>query len=379
MAKVVFLLGSGASATFGLPTMVQLTSLIEREFQYVSDVKKELEELGFTADIEAILTVLNDAANGYERVIRTMGPSVALITEKPEKPRFTGKIWERLAKELWVVKPIFELGKIKETIWDRCSISENDPKILKVANFYHNLFEELEKQPYTRAATEEGSGKLEANINLGNKWVPLDLFTTNYDLLIERMCDSIGIECSRGVKVEEGAIRREVFDPNAIQSTLALCLFKLHGSLDFYIVGDEIQRFPAPPKTRIDAGGRLIRGELMIYPIHAKYVYSYPYFNMFSQLYEKLARSAACVIIGHSMRDEAINDVLTAAMIRNRSLKLVIVNIDPKDVCFLNMENKFISKERIQERTNLVVEGFGTEKCLSSIIEALGEDPGITI
>lgn len=378
MAKITFLLGSGASASFGLPTMVDLTKRAESISPFVTEIRKSLESFNFISDIETVLTVLNDFNKG-QALIKELGPSLLLFIDKPEllierSERFFSVLVPNKGKEtaLYLFSQYLneEVDKIKQVIWDACTLPANSQKIKEASELYHDLFSNLSYKRHIKAANDASSGDLDIDVYEG-KGMP-DIFTTNYDLLIERVCEMLKIPCSRGVSPRGGALGEEIYDPDSIEKTYSkLKLYKLHGSLDFYIVGDEIKRLPVPPRVRFDASGSEIREELMIYPMHAKYVYSYPYYSLFRQFYENLIKSQVLVIIGHSMRDQAINDILTAAMIKNDSLAIIMVNIKPEDVYFLKTENNFLSRDKIKARTQVISEPFGTSICIQSILYAL--------
>ncbi|MBO3800708.1 MAG: SIR2 family protein [Candidatus Brockarchaeota archaeon] len=380
--ELVILLGSGASAAFGLPTLRGLSELLAEQFSFVKDLKEIFSESPFSIDCEAVLSMLEtlcEAVEHSQKNVEELGPSLLYYMSSKEVSRLPlSPIIDELYKKMFSEnkKPREELERMKLFIYDACQVSEENVNSASI--YYSKIFQELTGNVLLRDCDEEKSINL--GINLSSGHVPLDIFTTNYDLLIENICDILRIPCARGLKEEGTTLKREVFYPELIESSGygSVRLYKLHGSLDFYKVGDKIVRLLAPSRARKIVTGEPLHGELMIYPLHSKYVYSYPYLPLFKAFYERLCNCRVCLIIGHSMRDRGVNDVATSALIVNPRLKLIFVDENPDAIDFLNEKPLFLP-DKLRYRSVIVKGKFGDLKVINKIIEALREKPGSLI
>ncbi len=156
---------------------------------------------------------------------------------------------------------------------------------------------------------------------LGN-WVsaisrehPVELFTTNYDLLVEQAFEELGIPYFDGFN----GSNRAFFDLSSIENDKLPSrwarLWKLHGSINWWRseTGKIERRLPS------DAGE-----QQMIYPSHLKYEQSrrLPYLAMLDRLKFFLAPGkgpAVLVTCGYSFADEHINGLLVDSLRGNPS------------------------------------------------------------
>lgn len=141
---------------------------------------------------------------------------------------------------------------------------------------------------------------------------PLELFTTNYDLLLEQALESMEVPYFDGFA---GGVR-PIFDLHAVEEDQLpvrwVRLWKLHGSINW--VQDSLTS--AIVRTAASDG----REKTLIYPSHLKYDQSrrQPYLVLLDRLRGFLRQpSAVLVTCGFSFRDEHINDVLGQAMRAN--------------------------------------------------------------
>jgi hypothetical protein len=132
----------------------------------------------------------------------------------------------------------------------------------------------------------------------------LEVFTPNYDLLVEQALESHKIPYFDGFV---GA-RQAFFDLASFESDILPArwarLWKLHGSINWWrTAGDEVLR-----KSAKDTGDRQ-----MIYPSHLKYDQSrrLPYLAMLDRLRDFLGRGQAVVVTcGYSFADQHLNEVI---------------------------------------------------------------------
>lgn len=134
---------------------------------------------------------------------------------------------------------------------------------------------------------------------------PLQLFTTNYDLLVEQALEA------RKIPFFDGFIgaREPFFDLRAIEDEHAplrwVRLWKLHGSINwqYSATGGVVRRFPVPPGS----------DGVLIHPSELKYDESrrMPYLAMMDRLRYFLKQpSAFLVTIGYSFADDHLNEVI---------------------------------------------------------------------
>ena len=145
---------------------------------------------------------------------------------------------------------------------------------------------------------------------------PLQVFTTNYDLLAEEGLESLHVPVFDGFVGSS----RPFFDQRAIEDELVPArwarVWKLHGSINWRFNKETRQIL----RSRTDADG----DELLIHPSHRKYDESrrMPYVVMIDCLKTFLRNSAkpvALIVIGHSFSDAHINATLMESLRANPS------------------------------------------------------------
>ena len=107
-------------------------------------------------------------------------------------------------------------------------------------------------------------------------------------------------------------------------------LFKLHGSIDQYIQGEEILKKDILFPTKTVNGKELL--ESMIYPMREKEVYKDLFFELFTRLKTSLLSEEICIIIGYSFGDEHIRNIFLDAVKRNQKIKILFGDKNPDQV-----------------------------------------------
>ena len=133
---------------------------------------------------------------------------------------------------------------------------------------------------------------------------PVEIFTTNYDLLLEQALEESRVPYFDGFP----GVRRPLFDAREIEeNTLPphwTRLWKLHGSINWY---ENENREVFRGNTSEDGPRRVI------HPSHLKYQESrrMPYLAMVDRLREFLKSSTSTLILcGYSFRDDHINETI---------------------------------------------------------------------
>lgn len=134
---------------------------------------------------------------------------------------------------------------------------------------------------------------------------PVEIFTTNYDLLMEQALEDSCVPYFDGF----AGVRKPFFDLRAMEEDMLpprwARLWKLHGSINWYQIADKgVFR----GTTMEDSGSKRV-----IHPSHLKYQESrrMPYLAMIDRLRAFLKQPTATLILcGYSFRDEHINEVI---------------------------------------------------------------------
>jgi hypothetical protein len=185
----------------------------------------------------------------------------------------------------------------------------------------------------------------------------VDVFTTNYDRAVEtsyenQRDDPTGFEFDLVRGFALGARQRarqwkpEVYgDPPGNRFTVRL--YKLHGSLDWRLEGDEILEVSAD---------EYVQRNVVIYPVR-KPITEAPPFAILLRLFEqRLDESNLCVVIGNSLRDEHIRRRLTDRLNAD-ALRLVIVDPQPDRLASLLAQE--LGPERFSRLVETVAVPFG--------------------
>lgn len=194
---------------------------------------------------------------------------------------------------------------------------------------------------------------------VGNK---KEVFTTNYDMLIEQALETSFIPYFDGFC---GGYE-PFFNPKSIEANLLstditvdwIRLWKLHGSLNWVL-----KKGNDSTKERIIRIGKTesVENELMIYPSREKYNLSRkePYIAYFDRLKRYLKEGELLFITsGYSFLDDHINDVLFSSLQQNNRLHIVAL-------CYTDEQVELMQKYT-SSMTNLCV--MGPKKVITNTI-----------
>ena len=176
----------------------------------------------------------------------------------------------------------------------------------------HNICESIKK-----CATNKLKDRSTPYHNLAN-WVgaiarsePIEVFTTNYDLLLEQALEELRIPFFDGFV---GSCQ-PFFDPYAIESDKLpprwARLWKIHGSINWRS-GMVDSSFKVWRASASDEGG-----DVVIHPSHLKYEQSrkMPYLALMDRLRKFLdTPSTALIVVGYSFGDQHLNDVIIQSL-----------------------------------------------------------------
>ena len=144
--------------------------------------------------------------------------------------------------------------------------------------------------------------------------VPVEIFTTNYDLLLEQALDDLEVPYFDGFV----GSRRSFFDLRAVEDDLIPVhwsrLWKIHGSINWYQTTKSGERKVCRSSQPVKDASHLI------YPSHLKYEESrkMPYLALIDQLNRFIRRKSSFLVLsGYSFNDGHLNDAIVNALKSN--------------------------------------------------------------
>lgn len=147
---------------------------------------------------------------------------------------------------------------------------------------------------------------------------PIEIFTTNYDLLIEQAFEELSIPYFDGFV----GSRQSFFDLRAIEDDLMpkhwTRFWKIHGSINWF-QNKKKEIFRSSKTEEIDSAH-------LIYPSHLKYEQSrkMPYLALLDQLSRFLRQPSSLLIIsGYSFNDYHLNDTILNALRSNPNTMVI--------------------------------------------------------
>lgn len=251
---------------------------------------------------------------------------------------------------------------VNERLFDEFQIEEDSLHVFQrtdsstwseVFNIYNHLIADLLNRKYSR---EENIGVFSNFIKTVLQYDEANIFSLNHDLLTEYLLNENHIPYSDGFSKEKSFIIGSENEPLPLFQNIfseSVRLFKLHGSVDYYIYDEGVERgarvsltgnywFYKPlsynnkhQSRRVDENGKVIQTfpQSKVYPqfltgktkdslINDHSVYT-PMFDAFKSSFEDLD---ILIIIGYSYGDVHINKILKENMDAN---DFKIININP--------------------------------------------------
>jgi len=321
-SKIIYLLGAGASSCARLPGIFQLMNLVRSQLHNTSragfdDIIQSLTDSGIKEpNIEDILSEL------YYRLS-------AVAPAHPNRQRF---------------KIIFE---------EVCQSIQNTLKV-DTSTEYHK---EFVQRVVSRREAEPAE-----------KAPPVQIFTTNYDLLIELACEEshmIAINGFEGIfhrrwnpacfDYDIGRATSHTKTPRFDLSARHIRLYKLHGSLSWFEKNGEFyEKKPSSGSKRLP---------LIIYPSRLKYAESIrpPFDWLFRRFGAAASEARLLICIGYRFGDKNLNQYIFTGL--DKGLSLLVITKEPVDalnsrsshprVSMINEESTIIDGNKQNEVTDL--------------------------
>lgn len=171
---------------------------------------------------------------------------------------------------------------------------------------------------------------------------PLNIFTLNYDSLIDVFCETYNIRYTDGF---DPYWNSELFSEEGYK----VKLYRLHGSL-YWLKTSSGKTLKIPVKGLDISKQRYISDEILsemiIYPTFQKDKYSEIYSWIANQFIKIIKESNLCIIIGYNLRDKDIRDNIIDLIRNNKNLFILIIspNATSRSNYFIQLSEEEISR-----------------------------------
>ena len=294
--NIHFLFGAGTSSP-AVPTMCEMLENVEK-------VKDELPEAQ-----KKLYKKISSGSGNLEKTLSVLYSFKDYLSATKEDAN---------VEDLDNVEKLIDI--IKEEMFDRMNVKNNQDSFRKVLEIYKKFYEKMAMR----------------NKDLAR----LNVFTTNCDLFNERALDELKIDFNNGF----GGGLEKAFNPARFRYTYSrkvdsnlekyepvermVYLYKLHGSINW--IEEEgppifriTEKYPVPKYSS--------EKKVLIYPTPLKQQQSLgtPYSDLIREFQTKLLLPhSTLLVIGYSFSDEHINSVIDQSLASNASLALVMFNSD---------------------------------------------------
>jgi hypothetical protein len=229
-----------------------------------------------------------------------------------------------------LIEEVVKTGKTNPNIEDILSFLRGMMQISKGATDIRG-FSEAELQNLENIVCKKIAEKLDVQLPDNKtpyhklaKWVnnidrdtPIEIFTTNYDLLLEEAFESLKVPYFDGFV----GTRFPFFDLRAVEDNLIpnhwTRLWKIHGSINWYLK-DNKDVYRSTSLQECDS--------YIIHPSHLKYDQSrkMPYLALIDRLNKFLRQNSAVLILsGYSFSDDHLNDTILNALRANPTAMVI--------------------------------------------------------
>lgn len=290
-SEIMLLIGAGASRPMGIPTMREFTGAFEDETEKYEEEKAIIQKMRVKInknnkkkwDIENLLRSIKDMLSIEENMafhLLNLGNS----NEYSEFAKLHRPTYEKIYEKL--------LAFIRQ----KCTRYDKD----RAKNLYKKLLSlsEIAK---------------------------LHVFTTNYDCIIEDFCVFGNLEFNDGfVPHPKGSF---IWESKTLGTSDTINLYKLHGSTSWYSDKENNEIFKEP--RHLEETKKITN--IMIYPGGTKEALQSPYLELHSHFVKILHNVQRCAVIGSSLRDNYLRDLLRARVIQE-DFNLDLISPDAGDM-----------------------------------------------
>ncbi|GEM_PF-839415 len=311
----IFLLGAGASAPLGLPTAKGFL----KDFQPTNNnlfyaICEYLNVKPAEADVEAIMPILEGLSQVSKSCLRSLfanGRTRNIATFKPSDFNFGDSFTSPYTKaniEKGISVVLDDLSQQAKKLYTEIKTHS----LRKLKNFKYGDAFELLKGVFQKAVSEDN---------------PTKIFTTNYDLVIERaFCDN-SLNLSRfwrglgakdlylGFKTTSASINIFSLDSKTVNAPGVISIFKLHGSVNWL-----------PYDGNVTSSGLTVPNNpdevCIIYPGYKGVPEKEPFVTLHLEFLKSLQEADRLISIGFAFRDLYINAIIHHALSLNEKLKV---------------------------------------------------------
>lgn len=241
-------------------------------------------------DIEGITKIVREKL----AACNVCGPHLGIIEGHFKTDGHDGTNVEHMLSHIRALRAV--AGKAKARELDAASLDVLDEKICNLIHELANKSLPDLQTPYHRIA---------AWVDEAGREMPVEIFTTNYDLLAEQALEDCHVPYFDGF----AGTRRPFFDIRAMEEDMLpprwARLWKLHGSINWYQV-EEKGVFRG--SVNEESGPKRV-----IHPSHLKYdeTRRMPYLAMIDKLRAFFRQpTSALVVCGYSFRDKHLNEII---------------------------------------------------------------------
>lgn len=352
MGIVTLFLGAGASRAIGYPTtkefVTNLSSKLVNEDRPLEDILASLMESPTIKDIEHVLEFLDSlAAFDSNQYIH------AAFAQR--RPRMFTKITEH-----WWTDYVNLCKNLRQRIMGE-------------------LHTQYEFDPVRRVDVQEVySALFDALFRTGSQG-DLDIFTTNYDTVVEEYLAGV-ISAGRRFKLVDGfpysPLRKGRFwkasefqEEYSEREGVLLRLFKLHGSLNWRETSDGLfECLSAEDKCQ---GGKRYKRNVLIYPTQKGLESEEPFLTMHAHFRDASASSKIFLVIGFSFRDEIINRIFLEHLSKSQKHYLLAVSPNASDDIQKNLLTSPIDTKKYSPRIMKIEAEFGKQITVDLISRAI--------
>lgn len=276
--RIAFLLGAGCPVSIRIPNGASTLPLIP-------DIR------GLTALVNQKLAASPEHAKNHEVLLKRLGDG-----KSPGDPTI-----EEILSHIRTLQDVVRSGSIDGL--DKTILGALDEAICRITTEIVGVSLPASATPYHQLAMWIG-GIQRAH--------PIEVFTPNYDLLMEQALESYAIPYFDGfVGAKQAFFDLTSMESEALPSRWAR-LWKVHGSINWWRKASGGEG-GAPEVVRTSAKPEGSEDRQMIYPSHLKYDQSrrMPYLAMLDRLREFLARGQGVLVTcGYSFADQHLNEVI---------------------------------------------------------------------
>lgn len=296
--RIPFLIGAGASSFLKIPAMAAFSKAFDR---YLSKEKRDLHKI--LIRIKKLLSIRDDLED-----IMIVLKSIMDINRDP------------------CTKVVLQTLTLHGTKVDKSKITTLQRSLKEKAKEVHKLYASILtfiKEVAIKYDRQQASFLYAPIFDLLPK-TRLLFFTTNYDQVLEGVCDDQQIDYfDNFIRKRNRFFWDKSYSGFGIED---IEIIKLHGSISWYLRQDnEIERIKI--LARFTEEGIPVEN-LMIMPTKFKEIYDEPFFRLYLEFLRVLEKSKLFVVIGHSLRDEYIKAAIYERL-RDKDFTLIVISPQP--------------------------------------------------